>query len=62
MREAGVAEGADTRLVEDEICYVRRELRVRVDRREAHEKFVRSFPISNGDGRNVNQDAQGESN
>jgi hypothetical protein len=36
--------GCDLRPWETEICYVQRELKIRSDRRVAHEKYVRSNP------------------
>lgn len=47
VRDAGVETGADTRPVEIEICYVRRELRCRDDRREAHDNYVRRLQEEN---------------
>lgn len=47
VRENGFKDGADTVPVEVEICYIRRELKVRADRREAHDRYVRSLQEEN---------------
>lgn len=47
VREDGVADGADAVPVEIEICYLRREIKVRADRREAHEKYVKDLQEEN---------------
>lgn len=47
VREVGAQEGADTTPAEIEICYIRRELNVRRDRREAHDNYVRSLQEEN---------------
>lgn len=46
VRESVVQGGADAVPWEVEICYVQREIKIRVARKVAHEKYIRSNPES----------------
>lgn len=45
-RDRAVSMDVDVRPWEEEICYVQREMRIRLSRRAAHDRYMRSNPDS----------------